>query len=194
MQALSVAVAGSNSVTFQDVAKTEYVASVKQNQWRHRMNNIITLAQMQQARELASKATQGTWYTVGPPWMPHDCGTWIIAGSDDPHAGIGVADSIEIMEWPADQSGPDYSQSDTDMAHIANAHNLLPSVLDTVDLLREQLKALATNCVHGDKGYYYCCLCNREGEKPDQIEHKDWCDVGKSRTLLAAMEADNANQ
>jgi hypothetical protein len=43
-------------------------------------------------RRLAEQATDGPWFTVGPPWLPRDVETYVIAGSEDPHAGEIVCD------------------------------------------------------------------------------------------------------
>ncbi len=74
-------------------------------------------------QELASKATKGEWFVVGQPWLPNDCPAWINAGSDDPHIGQAVCEPVEILEWPAEQDSPDYSQADSDMEFIAAARN-----------------------------------------------------------------------
>lgn len=73
--------------------------------------------------------TPGKWYTVDKPWLQDDLGTWIIAGSFDPHLGKPVVDAMEIMEWPAEDEGPDYSQSDADMTAIVELHNAFPELL-----------------------------------------------------------------
>jgi len=61
---------------------------------------------------LAEKATQGQWYVAGPPWLPSDVETYVLAESPDPHAGsmvcdmptadmAGVEDVYEDDEWRA---------------------------------------------------------------------------------------------
>jgi len=79
--------------------------------------------------KLYRSSTPGRWFTVQQPWRPSGVGSWIIAGSDDPHAGTPVLDSMEIEEWPADRAAPDYSQSDADLEFVAAAKNAFPQLL-----------------------------------------------------------------
>ena len=85
--------------------------------------------QLAELERLEQAATPGRWYVVGPPWRPSGCCTYIVAGHSDPHAGTPVVNGIEIDEWPAEQSGPDYDQSDADLAYIATLRNLAPALI-----------------------------------------------------------------
>ena len=53
--------------------------------------------------EAAMKAgTQGEWYTLDPPWLPHGCETSILAGSNDPHVARFICD---FDMWQFDDEG-----------------------------------------------------------------------------------------
>lgn len=94
-----------------------------------------------QLKELEARATKGPWYTVEAPWRPQDIGTWIIAGHEDPHAGRPVVDSIAIDEWPAEQDGPDYSQSDRDMGFISALRNAAPHLIAVCEAAKAYIAA-----------------------------------------------------
>jgi hypothetical protein len=78
---------------------------------------------------LLEVATKGKWFTVEQPWRRSDVATWIVAGSPDPHAAKPVLNAIEIDEWPAEQDGPDYTQSNADLAAVAALKNAAPLLL-----------------------------------------------------------------
>lgn len=99
---------------------------------------MIAAADLERIEAYCNAATDGPWFTVESPWRAshynkdtglHEAiGTYVVAGSPDPHAGTPVVDSIEIDKWPADE-GPDYSQSDTDLAFCASARTDLPACI-----------------------------------------------------------------
>lgn len=76
--------------------------------------------------------TRGKWHTVEKPWRPDGVGTHVIAGSDDPHAGTPVLDSIEIDEWPSDAE-PNYAQSDIDLSGVCFLRNNLPTLIEAME-------------------------------------------------------------
>lgn len=92
--------------------------------------------------DLEAKATPGEWHTVDRIWLPRDAATFVIAGHFDPHLGTPVCDVPEIMEWPSEQDGPDYSQGNADMRFIAALRNEARSLLSAAEenaRLREAL-------------------------------------------------------
>src|SRR5262245_7657798 len=99
------------------------------------MSDHLTPTNADRARDLAADlalcetATPGPWYTVELPWRAQGCGTYVVAGNPDPHVGRPVLDSIEIDEWDAEEEGPDYSQSDSDLAFAAAARTGWPAAI-----------------------------------------------------------------
>ncbi len=114
---------------------------------------MISEERLQEIRERCQSATQGPWYTVESPWrasyynketgLNEPIGTYVVAGSPDPHVGTPILDSIEIDEWevPEDGSycGPDYSQSDADLNFAAHARTDIPDLLAEVERLKQQI-------------------------------------------------------
>src|SRR5262245_13724563 len=78
---------------------------------------------------LCAEATPGPWYVVGPPWLPPGCAASIVAGHPDPHLAPAVLDAVEITEWDGEAEGPDYSQSDADLAFAAAARTGWPAAI-----------------------------------------------------------------
>ena len=97
---------------------------------------------------LCDAATPGPWYTVGPPWRPSGCPSYIIAGHHDPHIGKPVLDAIDVDEWDAEQDGPDYSQSDADMAFAAAARTGWPAAIRIAEHYRRQFAMADAQCKH----------------------------------------------
>lgn len=67
----------------------------------------MTPDELARLRELATKATPGPWFCVGSPWLPNDCETYIIAGSNDPHGGEMIADMPDEFMAGVDGKYPD---------------------------------------------------------------------------------------
>lgn len=56
-------------------------------------------------RKTAAQATDGPWYTVGPPWNDHI--PYVIAGHPDPHCGTYVADPGHLTADPRGNEAAD---------------------------------------------------------------------------------------
>ena len=106
---------------------------------------------LQEIRERCEKATPGPWFVVGPPWRasyPHAgemtdlLPTYVISGSDDPHAGTPVIDAISIDEWEAGKYHELLSQSDADLEFCAHARTDIPALIDRVEEQDEKIEAL----------------------------------------------------
>lgn len=85
--------------------------------------------------EREQAATKGPWFTVGPPWLPSNCTTYVIAGSDDPHAGVLVCD----FNFIGDREQEDNSWNDAEF--IAHARADVPTLLAEVERLRGEHRA-----------------------------------------------------
>ena len=100
----------------------------------------MTAQQLAEIKACAAAATPGPWFTVDTPWRASEGGTYVVAGSPDPHLGTPVLDSVEIMEWPAEDEGPDYSQSDADLTFAARARSWVPTLVAEIERLQAELK------------------------------------------------------
>lgn len=59
------------------------------------------------------------WYLLGAPWAPGDyAGTMILAGDSDPHLGLTVCDTYDVLAEEAD-----LETARAVAEHIVNLHN-----------------------------------------------------------------------
>ncbi|MGU3417700.1 hypothetical protein [Methylobacterium sp. D54C] len=77
---------------------------------------------LRELARLSEAATPGAWYTVDTPWGD---GTWLVAGSPDPHAGTMVCDCQDVNE-SRPEDGPDAAD---DAALIAASVNFVRRLL-----------------------------------------------------------------
>ena len=94
----------------------------------------MTPEQLQQIETRCNAATPGQWYQVGPPWSD---GTWVNAGSEDPHSGIPICEQID---WDAcePESVPEGYDARANMAFIAHARSDVPILVAAVRELQEK--------------------------------------------------------
>ena len=77
------------------------------------------------------------WYVVGPPWGD---GTYIVAGSEDPHLGIFVADCEFADEIPEAYEGEwDIATPQELAARITKDHNRCIYLRQKLELAYERL-------------------------------------------------------
>lgn len=73
---------------------------------------------MSRLKELNDAATPGLWYTVDTPWGD---GTWIVAGSPDPHRATMVCDCQDVNESRQDGE-PDAADDAAFIAALVTAY------------------------------------------------------------------------
>lgn len=98
-------------------------------------------------RKIWDEATAGPWYVVDAPWGD---GTWVIAGDQDPHAGVFVADCADVED---DEIPPEkahlYGREQANARMVATARAAVPALCDRVEFLEEQLRAVCEDLEHG---------------------------------------------
>lgn len=63
------------------------------------------------------------WHVVGAPWLPSDTLPYIVAGNEDPHAGIPVVDLMDLEEWDQDTAASIEADPFAVAQHIVDVHN-----------------------------------------------------------------------
>jgi hypothetical protein len=90
----------------------------------------MTTEQLEQIDARANAATEGPWYTVGPPWLPSDMPTWVQSGSEDPHARTAI-----ICEPPVFDIDISHNHCDANMAFVAHAREDVPALIAEIRCL-----------------------------------------------------------
>lgn len=109
-------------------------------------------------------ATPGPWFTVEAPWRANyynretesheSIPTYIIAGSDDPHAGKPVLDAVHIEEWETEEQKAAFvSQTDSDLGFCCIARSAIPRLVREVIRLRAERAEVMNS------------------QKPDAVQH-----------------------
>lgn len=137
------------------------------------MNTVLELTRLE---ELAKAATPGPWATVGQPWLPPDCETYVVAGNGDPHVSEIVCDFLDAALAGAEDKYQDHewgARNDANAAYIAACS---PEI--TLALIR------AAKALSQTRAELYWCA--------DQLKPRGHPDDSVSRALIEAAEALNA--